>query len=452
MLRRHRQPTGRGGADDRTSRCRRRRAWAPAARMLAERLAEAGLDVVGIDAELVGGECPYWGCVPSKMMIRAPTCWPRAAGSPGWPVGAGSTPDWSLVAARIRDEATDDWDDTVAVKRFEDKGGRFVRGWGRLEGPGRVAVGDRVFEAGRAVIVGDRDEGLDPAGRRPGRTPRTGPTVRPSRRPEVPATLGVLGGGAIGVELAQVFSRFGSEVTVLEAGPSPGRPGGARGRVPAGRGVRGRGHRRPDRVDHRVGPPRRSTGSPWPSSRGEPVVVDRLLVAAGRRPDLVQLNVASIGLDESARALPVDDHLRVVGVEGVWAVGDVTGKGAFTHVSMYQADIVVNDILGQRGGPRRLPGGAPGHLHRSGDRIGRPHRTGCPPAGPAGAGGRGPDPVVDAGLDPQGRQPGVHQAGGGRGPRRAGRRHIGRAVGRGGAGPADAGGPRRGARPGRSGT
>ena len=75
-------------------------------------------------------------------------------------------------------------------------------------------------------------------------------------------------------------------------------------------------------------------------------MVDRLLVATGRRADLAQLNVASVGLDDSARALPVDDHLRVEGVEGMWAVGDVTGKGAFTHMSMYQADIVVNDVLG----------------------------------------------------------------------------------------------------------
>ena len=104
---------------------------------------------------------------------------------------------------------------------------------------------------------------------------------------------------------------------------------------------------------------------------GEPVVADRLLVAAGRRPDLAQLNVASIGIDQSARALPVDDHLRVEGAEGLWAIGDAVGHGAFTHMSMYQADIVVNDILGPPGGPGRLPGGAPGHLHRPGDRFGR---------------------------------------------------------------------------------
>src|ERR1019366_7596848 len=123
----------------------------PGGEDVAERLADAGLDVVGVDAELVGGECPYWGCVPSKMMIRAADLLAEARRVPGRAGRSRIDPDWSPVAARIRDEATDDWDDAVAVKRFEDKGGRFVRGWVRLEGPGRVAVGDRAFEAGRAV-------------------------------------------------------------------------------------------------------------------------------------------------------------------------------------------------------------------------------------------------------------------------------------------------------------
>ena len=102
----------------------------------AERLAEAGLDVVGIDGGLVGGECPYWGCVPSKMMIRAADLLAEAPTRAGHGRRTTVRPDWAPVAQRIRDDATDSWDDTVAVKRFEDKGGRFVRGWGRFEGPG----------------------------------------------------------------------------------------------------------------------------------------------------------------------------------------------------------------------------------------------------------------------------------------------------------------------------
>ncbi len=184
----------------------------------AERLAEAGMDVVGIDAELVGGECPYWGCVPSKMMIRAADLLAEARRVPGMAGDATVRPDWTPVARRIREEATDSWDDAVAVKRFEAKGGRFERGWGRLEGPGRVAVGDRIFEADRAVVIN--------VGTRPSVPPVDGLGATPYwtnrqaiEAEEVPGSLAVLGGGAIGAELAQMFRRFGSSVTVLEAGP-----------------------------------------------------------------------------------------------------------------------------------------------------------------------------------------------------------------------------------------
>jgi pyruvate/2-oxoglutarate dehydrogenase complex dihydrolipoamide dehydrogenase (E3) component len=311
----------------------------------AERLAEAGLDVVGVDGELVGGECPYWGCVPSKMMIRSADLLAEARRVPGMAGAVTVEPDWAPVAKRIRAEATDSWDDTVAVKRFEDKGGRFVRGWGRLEGPNRVAVGDRILEAGRAVVIGTGTRAWAPPVRGLSDTPYW--TNRQAiETEEVPASLGVLGGGAIGVELAQVFHRFGSAVTVLEAGPrlvGPEEPeaGALLAKVFGSEGVTVRTGVTIESVHH--------DGHRFSVALagGDSVVVDRLLVATGRRADLAQLNVASVGLDESARALPVDDHLRVEGVERMWAIGDVTGKGAFTHVSMYQADIVVNGILGK---------------------------------------------------------------------------------------------------------
>jgi pyruvate/2-oxoglutarate dehydrogenase complex dihydrolipoamide dehydrogenase (E3) component len=316
----------------------------PGSEDVAERLAEAGLDVIGIDGELVGGECPYWGCVPSKMMIRASDLLAEARRVPGMAGATTVRPDWAPVAERIRNEATDSWDDTVAVERFEGKGGRFVRGWGRLEGPRRVAVGDRIIEASRAVVIG--------TGTSPWIPPVAGLADTPYwtnrgaiETEEVPATLAVLGGGAIGVELAQVFRRFGSEVTVLESGPclvAPEEPesGQLLAEVFEAEGIDVRTGVTVESVAH--------DGHRFALAVGgrEPLVVDRLLVATGRRPDLARINAASIGLDESARAIPVDDHLRVEGVEGVWAVGDITGEGAFTHVSMYQGDIVVNDILG----------------------------------------------------------------------------------------------------------
>src|ERR1700686_2956465 len=106
----------------------------PGGEFAASKLAEAGLDVVGIDAELVGGECPYWGCIPSKMMIRAANLLSEARRVDGMAGHAEVTPDFAPVARRIREEATDSWDDTVAVKRLEAKGATFVRGWARVEG------------------------------------------------------------------------------------------------------------------------------------------------------------------------------------------------------------------------------------------------------------------------------------------------------------------------------
>src|SRR5580693_6837533 len=125
----------------------------PGGEEVAGRLAEAGLDVVGVEGNLLGGECPYWGCVPSKMMIRAGNLLAETRRVPGMSGTSSVTPDWAPVARRIREEATDNWDDRVAVERFVGKGGRFVRGWGHLDGPGRVAVGDDRFEAERAVVV-----------------------------------------------------------------------------------------------------------------------------------------------------------------------------------------------------------------------------------------------------------------------------------------------------------
>ncbi len=310
----------------------------------AERLAEAGLDVVGVEAELVGGECPYWGCVPSKMMIRAADLLAEARRVPGMAGTATVRPDWAPVARRIRDEATDSWDDTVAAKRFEDKGGRLVRGWGRLEGPKRVVVGERVIEAERAVVLNIGTRAWIPPVAGLADTPYW--TNRQAIEcEEVPESLTVLGGGAVGVELAQVFRRFGAEVTVLEAGrqlvgPEEPEAGSLLAEVFGSEGIDVRTGVEIESVHHDGHRFAVSLGA------GEPIVADRLLVATGRRPDLAQLNAASIGLVQSARALPVDDHMRVAGVDGVWALGDAVGHGAFTHVSMYQADIVVNDILG----------------------------------------------------------------------------------------------------------
>jgi hypothetical protein len=160
---------------------------------VAGRLAEAGLDVVGIERRLVGGECPYWGCVPSKMMVRAANLLAEARRIDGMAGHSEITPDWAPVADRIREEATDDWNDQVAVDRFTGKGGRFVRGSGRLVGPGTVEVDGETYEAQQGVCARDRDEAGDPADRWACRHPvlEAEAVTRSCRRP---ATVWRLGG------------------------------------------------------------------------------------------------------------------------------------------------------------------------------------------------------------------------------------------------------------------
>ncbi|MFC8221232.1 dihydrolipoyl dehydrogenase family protein [Streptomyces sp. NPDC057362] len=318
----------------------------PGGEYVAGTLAEAGLDVVGVEVELVGGECPYWACVPSKMMIRAGNVLAEAGRAPVLAGAAAVTPDWTIVAGRIRDEATDDWKDDAAADRFTAKGGRLVRGTGRLAGPGRVTVQGRTFEARRGVVLATGTRPRIPAVPGLERTPYW--TSRDAMAAgELPASLVVLGGGAVGAELAQVFARFTSEVTLIEerdrllpqeepeAGELVARALRADG-VTVLTGVRVR------EVSHEgTGFTVRLDGD------GRPLRAERVLVATGRYADLAALGVDTVGLDPEAGAVPTDGRMRA-GTR-LWAVGDITGRGSFTHVSMYQAEIAVRDILGQPG-------------------------------------------------------------------------------------------------------
>src|SRR5215475_12144080 len=188
----------------------------PGGEEVAERLAEAGLSIIGVEEHLVGGECPYYGCIPSKMMVRGADLLAEARRVDGMAGRATVEADFAPVAQRIRKEATDDWNDRVAVERLEKLGGRFVRGHGMLDGPGRVLVGDQVFRARRGVVVATGTAPAIPP--IPGLADVPYWTNRDAVKAETaPASLVVLGGGAVGVEIGQVFSRFGSRVTVVEA-------------------------------------------------------------------------------------------------------------------------------------------------------------------------------------------------------------------------------------------
>jgi len=264
-------------------------------------------------------------------------------------------PAWLPVTNRIRNEATDNWDDKAAVERFEGKGGRFVRGHGRITGPNIVSVDGREFEARRGIVLNTGTEPAIPP--IPGLAGTPLWTNREAiQATEIPPSLLVLGGGAIGVELAQVFARFGAKVTVIEALPhllpnDEAEAGALLADVFAREGIEVHAGAKVTGVQH--------SGNQFTLSLegGETLTGQQLLVTTGRRVDLAATGLSEIGVDVDARAVQVDSRLRVA--PGVWAIGDMTGKGAFTHVSMYQAEIVVADILGVQSVPaadyRALP-------------------------------------------------------------------------------------------------
>jgi pyruvate/2-oxoglutarate dehydrogenase complex dihydrolipoamide dehydrogenase (E3) component len=316
-------------------------------------LAEAGLAVAGVEGRLVGGECPYWGCVPSKMMIRAADLITEGRRIPGMAGLAEIVPDWAPVARRIRDEATDDWDDTVAADRFTGKGGILVRGYGRITAPGEVTVTPVAgAAAGEAQVLRARLGIVIATGTTAAVPPIPGLAGTPFwtnhkaiEAEQVPESLVVLGGGAIGAELTQVFTRFGSRVSVAEGADrllplEEPEAGGLLAGVFAREGITVRTGRPAAGVAYSAG-----RGFTVTLDGGEELTGAALLVATGRRTDLAAVGAGAVGIDERLRAVPVDDHMRAA--PGVWALGDITGKGAFTHMSMYQAGIVIDDILGR---------------------------------------------------------------------------------------------------------
>jgi pyruvate/2-oxoglutarate dehydrogenase complex dihydrolipoamide dehydrogenase (E3) component len=169
----------------------------PAGETVGGGLAEAGLRVVGIEGGLVGGECPYWGCIPSKMMIRAANLLAETKRVNALAGAATADPDWAPVAQRIRDQATDSWDDTVAVDRFVGKGGTFVRGYAKIAAPGTVQVDGSTYVASRGIVVATGTLAAVPPIPGLADTPFwTNHDVVEAK--ELPASMVVLGGGASG--------------------------------------------------------------------------------------------------------------------------------------------------------------------------------------------------------------------------------------------------------------
>ncbi len=311
--------------------------------LVARKLAAAGLRVVAVDSSLVGGECPFYGCTPSKLVIRAADALAEARRADGLGGKVDVQASLGPAAQRVR-EATHDWHDDAHVGSLEEAGVRVVRGHGRLAGTGVVEVdtpgGTTRLVATRGVVLNTGTapavpevEGLDAT---PYWTNRDVLAVS-----EAPASLALVGGGPIGVEIAQALRRFGTEVTVLEAGPrllGPEEPEAAAllTEVLRDEGVDVRLDADLARVDH--------DGEHFHLDvDGERLVVERLLVAAGRSENLGDVGLDTVGLDPGADHVATDERMRAG--ERLWAVGDITGRGPWTHVSLYQGALVVRNVL-----------------------------------------------------------------------------------------------------------
>ena len=326
----------------------------PGGEALATGAARAGLSVVVIDKHLVGGECPYYGCIPTKMMVRASDALAEAGRVAELAGEVSVVPSWAPVAHRIDVEATSGWDDAIAVDRLSGAGAVVHHGVARLDGPGRVRIeesdgGVVDYTVRRGVVVNP--------GTRPAVPPVEGLADTPYwtnrdavRVTSLPSSLVVIGGGPIGCELAQAFARFGVRVTIVQHGARliPGdEPEASRllEEVFVAEGIRVL-----TGVELRTASYDDGAFALHLDS-GEDLVAEKVLVAAGRTPNLDDLGLETVGLDPTARSLDVDDRLRVQ--DGIWAIGDVTGKGAFTHVSMYQSAVALRDILEEDGAPAR---------------------------------------------------------------------------------------------------
>ena len=322
----------------------------PAGETVGGNLAEAGLQVVGIEGGLVGGECPYWGCVPSKMMIRAADLLAEARRVADLAGSAQVSADWGPVAQRIREQATDNWDDQVAVDRFVGKGGRFVRGYATIEGPGLVAVNGERYQASRGIVVATGTLAAVPPIPGLADTPYwTNHDIIEAK--ELPESLVVLGGGAIGVELAQVMARFGVQVSVVEGvdrllPQNEPEVGEVLAEVFRAEGIGVHTGQFAEEVRHD------DDGFAVVLPDGTEVRGEKLLVATGRRTFLEELGVANLGVDTEAPYLRTDGNQRVT--DGLWAVGDIAGAGLFTHLATRQGAIAAADILGEPVEPLNL--------------------------------------------------------------------------------------------------
>jgi dihydrolipoamide dehydrogenase len=300
-------------------------------------LAEGGLRVAVVERELVGGECSYWACIPSKTLLR-----PGEAVHEAREAAASAEVDVEAALA-WRDFMVSDHTDEGAARWLADNGIDLLRGSGRLAGPGAVEVDGVRHTADHVVLANGADPVVPPV---PGLRELDGvwSNREVTAMKAIPRRLLILGGGPVGVEMGQAVRRLGGETVVIDMADhllarEPAPLGEALGEVLRGEGVK--------LVLSANASAARRDGEEYvlELDDGRELRGDRLLVATGRRPRVTGIGLETVGVEADAHGVPVDAHLRAA--EGLWAIGDVNGAWPLTHVGKYQGEVVASNILGQ---------------------------------------------------------------------------------------------------------
>ncbi len=300
-------------------------------------IAEGGLRVAVVERELVGGECSYWACIPSKTLLRpgeAVTGAREAAGIAEVDVKA---------ALAWRDYMVSNWSDAGQEKWLAERGIDLVRGTGTLAGTGAIEVDGVRYTAEHIVLANGADPVVPPV---PGLRELDGlwGTREATSMKAVPRRLIVLGGGPAGIELAQVVRRFGGEVVLVEGAPH------LLAREPAPLGEALGAEMRRDGLELELGvqaTAARREGDDFVLELGDGRELhgDHLLVATGRRPRVHGIGLETVGIEPNGRGVPVDARLRAG--ERLWAIGDVNGIWPLTHVGEYEGEVVASNICGE---------------------------------------------------------------------------------------------------------
>jgi pyruvate/2-oxoglutarate dehydrogenase complex dihydrolipoamide dehydrogenase (E3) component len=311
----------------------------------AGRLADGGMSVAIVEPHLVGGECSYYACMPSKALLRPSGLLDEARRVPGVAEAVSGDLDPRAVLDR-RDEVIHDLDDSGQLPWLEDHGIELLRGEGKLDVERRVRVGDQVLIANRVIVLatgsGARMPPIDGLDSVRAWNNRDGTTSK-----RIPQSMAVLGGGPVGCELAQAWSRLGTKVTLIEGGERLL----AREEPFAGEEVAAALRERHG-VDVRAGiQAQRVSSSPAgvavALANGETIEASEILVAVGRRPRTEGIGLDSVEVEPGGGGfLETDDKLRVDGRDWLYAIGDVNGRALFTHMGKYQAWVAAENALG----------------------------------------------------------------------------------------------------------